>query len=44
MSTGQEYCNMKNPGSGWTNGYTCSVWVIKKGNLNYKYRDVSTEW
>ena len=35
-----------------TNGYTdafwdgfaCSNWVLKHGNMDYKYRDVSSEW
>ena len=25
-------------------GATCSYWILKHGNMDYKYRDVSAEW
>ena len=26
------------------NGATCAHWILKYGNMDYKYRDVSSEW
>ena len=28
----------------WLSGVTCAEWVIKHGNMDYKYRNVSAEW
>ena len=25
-------------------GISCGYWILLKGNLDYKYRDVSSEW
>ena len=26
------------------NGYSCSSWILKHNNMDYKYRDVSAQW
>ena len=39
----KNYCNVKN--SNWgQSALSCSYWIIKHGNMDYKYRDVSAEW
>ena len=43
---GSELCNIQNNSLTYNNwsGFSCSYWVIKHGNMDYKYRDVSAEW
>ena len=36
------YCNKTS--SGGMDGWTCSTWIMKHGNMDYKYRDISAEW
>ena len=35
-------CTINNNDS--SNGNTCGQWIIKHGNMDYKYRDVRSEW
>ena len=41
-----DFCSISTPApiSSHASGLTCSDWVIKHGNMDYKYRDVSAEW
>ena len=41
VTSGSNSCNITIPSS---TGLTCSVWILKHGNMDYKYRDVSAEW
>ena len=36
--------NDTNGDIGRTNGSMCSLWILMKNNVDYKYRDVSAEW
>ena len=36
------FCNLNS--SEVCNGSSCSYWILKHGNVDYKYRDVSAEW
>lgn len=39
------YCKKSIVSAGWPNGSSCAYWVIRHGNMDYLYRDVSdTEW
>ena len=42
---GSAYCSTTNSVTHniW-DGFSCSNWVLKHGNMDYKYRDVSAEW
>ena len=37
------YCSKDN-GSSYRNGISCSTWILKHNNMDYKYRDISNEW
>ena len=39
---GKDYCSIN--GKSIPQGVACGYWVIKHGNVDYKYRDVSAEW
>ena len=45
-SLGTKACTKGDSGSYYTHrlGLSCSAWIIKHGNMDYKYRDVSAEW
>lgn len=37
-------CNITNTAATQLGGISCSYWIYYKGNMDYKYRDVSKEW
>ena len=37
-----EHCYTQN--TSHNSGHSCSTWIIKHGNIDYKYRDVRGEW
>ena len=39
----KQYCN-KNANNDKYDGYSCSTWIMRHNNMDYKYRDVSAEW
>ncbi len=37
-------CNIKGTTNAHLDGISCGYWILLKGNLDYKYRDVSSEY
>ena len=40
----KNYCNPTVTNGSDGSGLSCAYWVIKHGNMDYKYRDISAEW
>ena len=40
----EKNCYKNSPIDGWVDGMSCSLWILRHNNMDYKYRDVSAEW